>query len=165
MGGFGKSGWSVSGGDARFRRGLYIFIKRATPFPQLATFDAPNARDCCTRRERSNTPLQSLTLLNDPMFFACSKALAMRVLIECDGNDQQRMDRLFRICISRLPSAQERHELLASYRRLVEVLRRDPRSVAELVADNPGGGDPIELGAWTGVCSVVLNLHEFITRD
>ena len=89
----------------------------------------------------------------------------MRVLIECDGNDQQRMDRLFRICISRLPSAQERHELLASYRRLVEVLRRDPRSVAELVADNPGGGDPIELGPWTGVCSEVLNLHEFITRD
>jgi len=99
------------------------------------------------------------------MFFACSKALAMRVLSECDGGDQQRMDHLFRICTARLPSAQERHELLTSHRRLVEVLQRDPRSVAELVADNPGGGDPIELGAWTGVCSVVLNLHEFITRD
>ena len=66
---------------------------------------------------------------------------------------------------TRLPSDLERRELAASHHRLAAVLRRDPRAVAELVPDKIEGLDPVEMGAWTGVCSVVLNLHEFITRD
>ena len=165
MGGFGTSGWKVSAGDGRYRRALYIFIKRATPFPQLATFDAPNARDSCTHRERSNTPLQALTLLNDPLFFEAARALARQVLREIDGGADQRIDHVFRTCTARLPSDLERRELVAGHRRLATVLRRDPKAVAELVPEKIEGLDPVEVGAWTGVCSVVLNLHEFITRD
>ena len=165
MGGFGKSGWKVSERDGRYRRALYIFIKRATPFPQLATFDAPNARDSCTHRERSNTPLQALTLLNDPLFFEASRALAQRAVREIDGGTDKRIDHVFRICTARLPGDLERRELAESHRRLVAVLRRDPGAVAKLVPEKIEGLDPVEVGAWTGVCSVVLNLHEFITRD
>ena len=165
MGGFGKSGWKVSEGTDRYRRALYIFIKRATPFPQLAIFDAPNARDSCTHRERSNTPLQALTLLNDPLFFEASQALAQRVLRKIDGDVHQRMDYVFQICTARLPTVLERRELVASHRQLTAVLRQDPRAVAELVPGEVEGLDPVEMGAWTGVCSVMLNLHEFITRD
>jgi hypothetical protein len=165
MGGFGKSGWNASTGENRYRRALYTFIKRATPFPQLATFDAPNARDSCTRRERSNTPLQALTLLNDPLFFEASQALAERTLRESDGGDEQRIDYSFRMSTARMPSASERDELLTSYRRLYEILQQDPQAAALVMPLKIEGVDGIEAGAWTGICSVLLNLHEFITRD
>ena len=152
MGGFGNSGWKAARGEGRYRRALYTFIKRATPFPQLVTFDAPNARHSCTRRERSNTPLQALTLLNDPLFFGAAEALAKRILREPNGNLKERLNRLFQLCMARQPTARERIALSNSYRELHGILQKDTNKDAEL-------------GAWTGVCSVLLNLHEFITRD
>ena len=116
-------------------------------------------------RDSSNTPLQALTLLNDPLFFEASRALAQRAVREIDGGTDKRIDHVFRICTARLPGDLERRELADSHRRLVAVLRRDPGAVAKLVPEQIEGLDPVEVGAWTGVCSVVLNLHEFITRD
>ena len=94
-----------------------------------------------------------------------SRALAQRVVREIDGGTDKRIDHVFRICTARLPGDLERRELAESHRRLVAVLRRDPGAVAKLVPEKIEGLDPVEVGAWTGVCSVVLNLHEFITRD
>ena len=70
--------WTESAGVEKNRRGLYIFFQRTVPYPMLMTFDAPDSNATCTRRERSNTPLQALTLLNDPVFFECAQALGAR---------------------------------------------------------------------------------------
>ena len=165
MGGFGNSGWQTSQGADRYRRALYTFIKRSTPFPQLVTFDAPNTREACTRRERSNTPLQALTLLNDPLFWEASQALAKRSLRETNGDVEQRIEYGFRLCTARPPNAVERGELLNCYRQLEEILRQNPEAATGIMprrGEEPGA---IDAAAWTGVCSVMLNLHEFITRD
>lgn len=95
-----KRGWSVSKGEDRYRRGLYTFVYRATPPPSLVVFDAPDGQSTCTRRIRSNTPLQALTLLNDASFFEF--ATALQKIIESDG-----LEAAFRRCTARLPSADE----------------------------------------------------------
>ena len=95
-----KRSWKVSAGDDRYRRGLYTFVYRATPPPSLNVFDAPDGISTCTRRSRSNTPLQALTLLNDSSFFEFATAL-QRVI------DEQGLETAFRRCTSRLPSEDE----------------------------------------------------------
>ncbi|MEY4273044.1 MAG: hypothetical protein RL250_1910, partial [Verrucomicrobiota bacterium] len=95
-----KREWKVSKGEDRYRRGLYTFTYRITPPPALSVFDAPDGLATCTRRNRSNTPLQALTLLNDPAFVECADALAAR--IERDG-----LAAAFRRCTSRAATAAE----------------------------------------------------------
>jgi len=100
-----KKNWMVSEGPDRYRRGIYTFVYRASPPPSLAVFDAPDGQSSCTRRLRSNTPLQALTLLNDPAFFEF--ATAMKKIVETEG-----IDAAFRRCTSRKPTDEER-EILA----------------------------------------------------
>jgi cytochrome c553 len=152
-----KREWKVSEGADRYRRGLYTFIFRATPPPSLAVFDAPDAFSACTRRLRSNTPLQALTLLNDEQFFDLARALAKRILREAPGTDAGRLDFAFRLCTARPPGASEKKtlkELLAQ-----ELARREP------IAGAPDGVDAGVFGAWTSVARVLLNLDETITRE
>ena len=146
MEGFGNHSWKPSPGPEKYRRGLYTFIIRTTPFAQSITFDAPNPNEICTRRIRSNTPLQALTLLNDPVFFEMAEGLAKRVCREA-SDDKARIDWAFRLCVSRHPTAAESS-------RLQELL--DSQRNTETASDHK---------AWTIVCSVLLNLHEFIMRD
>src|ERR1043165_3348851 len=87
-----KRDWKPSTGAERYRRGLYTHFWRATPHPALSVFDAPDAFSTCTRRIRSNTPLQALTLLNDQQFYEMAQALAARVLREAKGSDAERVD-------------------------------------------------------------------------
>ena len=177
MGGFGDSGWQAADGEDRYRRALYTFIKRSTPFPELVTFDAPNTRESCTRRERSNTPLQALTLLNAPFFQEASQQLAMRTLLRTAGESlalpgeprpaglSRRIDLGFRICLGRYPNSQEKQLLLACYQRLREVVARTPQTAQQVMPDRLPNVDRRDAAAWVGVCSVLLNLHEFITRN
>ena len=95
-----KREWKTSQGDQRFRRGVYTFKFRATPPPSLNVFDAPDGFNSCTRRVRSNTPLQALTLMNDPAYVEFAKALDE--IIQDDG-----IETAFRGCTSRLPTAEE----------------------------------------------------------
>jgi mono/diheme cytochrome c family protein len=151
--------WNPDTGPDRYRRGLYTFFWRATPHPLLMVFDAPDATRSCTRRVRSNTPLQALTLLNDEAFFEFAGALANRALSEGPPDDAGRLNFAFRQCLSRSPSPTELRrlgDLLASVR-------------AERVEGMPNGeaafaGAP-ERAAWTAVARVLLNLDEFITRE
>ena len=92
--------WRVSEGEDRYRRGIYTFLYRATPPPSLSVFDAPDGYSSCTRRTRSNTPLQSLTLMNDAAFFEFAQALAKRI-------DAEGLESAFRRCTSRFPDAEE----------------------------------------------------------
>jgi len=152
--GYGNT-WEASSGGDRYRRGLYTFIQRTSPFAMHVTFDAPNPSHICTRRERSNTPLQALTLLNDPVFHEAAAALAARVTREAGSDDTARLVHAFQLCLAREPQPRE----LAI---LSETLQRDRESLtAPLAAGSSAGDDP----SWVLTCSVLLNLHEFITRN
>ena len=149
-----KRAWIASTGPARFRRALYTHHWRATPHPAVAVFDAPDGFSACTRRLRSNTPLQALTLLNDLQFFEFAEALAARVQREGGATDPARLEYAFRLCVSRSPTAAERSRLLALLREL-----QDP---SRATATDPAA-TPFE--AWTTLARVLLNLDETITRS
>jgi hypothetical protein len=170
--------WQVSEGSDRVRRGLYTYIQRLSPFAQNVTFDAPALSRACTRRERSNTPLQALTLLNDPAFFEAARNLAAGVLLDRDpvqsplanggrvkSGIAERIDELYWRCLSRPPTVDETARLAAYYGQQLEILVRDPQAASEIFPLDVAGTDRVEAAAWTLVASVVLNLHEFITRD
>jgi len=143
---FGSNSWKVSDGADRYRRGLYTFILRTSPFAQAITFDAPTPVDVCTRRDRSNTPLQALTLLNDPVFGEMAASLASRIQQEGGATDQGRLRFAWKLCFGRNNSE-------AEIARLQQYLK-DQRDANQ-----------DDLTAWTNLVSVLLNLHEFITRD
>ena len=143
--------WNASTGDDRYRRGLYTHYWRATPHPAVAVFDAADSFSACTRRLRSNTPLQALTLLNDQQFFEFAGALAKRILGAGGDDDPARLDYAFRLCVSRPPSAKERTRLLAL--------------LADLRTPNAKDAAASEPEVWTTVARVLLNLDETITRE
>ncbi len=137
--------WTTSKDSERYRRGLYTFCLRATPHPLFTLFDAPDGTRACTRRLRSNTPLQALTLLNDEAFVECARSLAV-LLVETVKSDDDRLDVLFERCLARRPSPRERDRL----RSLLTQQRATSKD---------------ESLAWLTVARVVLNLDEFITRE
>src|SRR4029077_19814855 len=103
----GSAKWVESTGPDRYRRGLYTWFQRTSPYPMLMTFDAPDSNVCVVRRERSNTPLQALTLLNDTAFVEGAPARARRVLPEAPWEDVERLRYAFRLCVAREPTAAE----------------------------------------------------------
>jgi mono/diheme cytochrome c family protein len=156
--------WKASTGPDRYRRGMYTYFWRSAPHPSLTVFDAPDATTACTRRNRSNVPLQALTLLNDQGYVELAQGLATRVLQEGPPDDSERLRCAFRLCLSRAPSAREQQrlaELLA--RQLAEVSAEEARQMVP--ADLRKGIDAREFVAWTTVARVLLNLDEFITRE
>ena len=149
--------WPVSVGSERYRRGMYIFFKRTVPYPMLMTFDAPDSTVSCSRRERSNTPLQALTLLNDPVFYECAETLG-RQMIELHPNDvSAAVNDLFQRCLGRRPVDQELSYLTATHQ---DVLRlKDAEHLKLKSVEDPN------IAAMIAVARVVMNLDEFITRD
>jgi len=151
--------WKESTGEDRFRRGMYTYFWRSAPHPQLVTFDAPDASTSCTRRNRSNTPLQALTLLNDEGFYEYAQGLAARIDREVAGDDTAKLRHAFRVCLSREPSPREEARLQAFLSRQQSDLQARP---AEAKAVSPAAPDR---AAWVMVARVLLNLDEFITRE
>ena len=163
---FGRNDWKPSPAPDCYRRGLYTFIIRTAPFAQSATFDAPNPNQICTRRIRSNTPLQALVLLNDPVFYEMAQSLAVRVLRPQRWSVNERVDDAFQLCLARRPSLAERERLLTYLDLQYKLLAADAPSVKKILgAWGDEKLDPTGQAAWTNLCSVLLNLHEFITRD
>jgi hypothetical protein len=144
--------WEVSEGADLYRRGMYILFRRATPYPMLLTFDAPDSTSACTRRERSNSPLQALTLLNDPVFFECAQALGRSLAGEPDRSIDERIVDGVRRCLSRESQPEEIERL----RKLFDAQRA--------AAEARGVESPDE-AAWIIVARVLMNLDEFITRE
>jgi hypothetical protein len=160
----GKAKWPESTGKDRYRRGLYIQYQRMSPYPQLANFDMPGGYRPVCRRDRSNTALQSLNLLNDPVFFDAAQALAVRILTESAGSFRQRLDYAFRLVLARRPDAAESDSLETSFEKQKEILRKDSASSASIFPADIGV-DRTEAAAWVGLSSVLMNLDEFITRE
>jgi hypothetical protein len=166
MEGFGNHSWTASAPPDCYRRGLYTFIIRTTPFAQAITFDLPNPNQICTRRVRSNTPLQALTLLNDPVFFEMAQALADRVLRESSGSDDDRIKHAFRLCLGRQATDAERQRLAVFLKSQREQFASSENAAAALLDRKFVAHVSLaEKAAWTILSSVLLNLHEFITRD
>jgi mono/diheme cytochrome c family protein len=157
--------WKESTGPERYRRGLYIHFQRTTPYPQLTNFDAPDSNVACTRRTRSNTPLQALNLLNDPVFLEAAQALAERTLKEGHGGTGEKLEYAFETCLSRKPTPAERERLSRYFDQQIGILKSDARAAFELLPVVPEGVDRTEAAAWVGISRVLLNLDEFITRE
>ena len=161
-----KKAWPEAKGEDRFRRCMYTYFWRSSPYPFLPTFDAPDATTTCTRRSRSNTPLQALTLANDRAFFEMAQGLALRVLSDGPAYDEGRLRLAFRSCLSRNPSGEELSalvEFLGDQRRRFAQQEASAKSVAP--SNRPKGISITEAAAWTAVGRVLMNLDEFITRE
>jgi hypothetical protein len=165
----GSVKWPESAGPDRYRRGLYIHFQRTTPYPMLMNFDEPDSNTTCTRRGRSNTPLQALNLMNDPVFFEAAQALATRVLEEMPGGITQRLDYAFKLVVARPPTEGERQRMTDYFEQQKQLLAKDMAKDAKASVNmqpfHPQGVDPLDAAAWVGVSRVLLNLDEFITRE
>jgi mono/diheme cytochrome c family protein len=161
-----KKPWATSTGPDRYRRGMYTYLWRSSPYPALTVFDFPDANVACTRRNRSNTPLQSLTLANDLQFLELAQALAQRVLAEGQPDDSSRLRLLWRLALAREPGGvelQRLSDLLAQQR---EGFAGHDSEAAQLAGQGAENAPPDgERAAWTALARVVLNLDEFITRE
>jgi mono/diheme cytochrome c family protein len=173
---YGPKTWTTATGPDRYRRALYTFRFRSVPYPALQTFDAPIGEVACARRVRSNTPLQALTTLNEPLFLEVARALALRMVMDGGTTDGERIAYAIRRCLSREPAAKE----IDTLQKFVDVQKKrfnsegaDPWLV--LADDDAGkkklsdrlsaGEKPADLAAWTALARVVLNLDETITKE
>ncbi|MCA9177103.1 MAG: PSD1 domain-containing protein [Planctomycetales bacterium] len=156
---YGNAKWPESRGESKYRRSLYTFSKRTAPFAAYAVFDGPTGENCLPRRNRSNTPLQALTLLNDPMFLEAAQSLA-RDLAATAAEPAEKLNRLFRRVLTRPPQAAEAEALLEYYRSQLARLNAGELKPAEIIA----GSDSPEAAAWTLTARVLLNLDETISK-
>jgi hypothetical protein len=158
---YGPKVWDEEKGEARYRRAVYTFRYRSVPYPVLQAFDAPNGDFSCVRRPRSNTPLQALTALNEPLFLECAREFAARALQEGGPDDAARLDWAFRRCTARRPSPREREILLGFLAKQKERFEGAQESLRAFA----GADAAPERGAWTALARVLLNLDETITRE
>jgi hypothetical protein len=169
---YGPKVWEKQGGKELFRRAMYTFSYRSVPYPALQTFDAPNGDFSCVRRPRSNTPLQALTTLNEPIFLECARALALRTLQEGGASDSDRLSFAFRRCLTRPPNEVEAKALLSLLARNTEHYAKPSAKPWDLAASDskkppklPDGTTPAQAAAWTALARVLLNLDETITKE
>ncbi len=161
----GSVKWHESTGADRYRRGIYILFQRTVPYPMLVNFDEPSSNLSCTRRERTDTPLQALNLLNDPVFFEAAQGLAFRVMHEASGGFGDRLNFAYRVTVGREPSAREAERLGKYYDDTLKELQDNQKTVAELFPNRLEGVPQAQAAAWVELSRVLLNLDEFITRE
>ena len=163
--------YEVSPGEQQYRRGIYVVLKRGSPYPSFMTFDATERMTCVTRRSRSNTPLQSLVLLNDPVYTEAAFAFGKRMLSESpEDTDTSRIDYGFCIAVSRQPTAREVNLLQKLLNSERQALVANPKKVEAIIKEHsaidiPGSMDVNELAAWYVIAATLLNLDETITKN
>ena len=158
--------WEESEGADRYRRGLYIFFQRTVAYPMLMTFDCPDSNVATLSRNRSNTPLQSLTLLNDPVFVEAAQALAGRLLTEGPEAERDRAKYAFRLCMGRNPEAVELDALVALLQEQEAIFTDLSEEAKTLVGSYlPAGVSAESAAAYTVLARAIMNLDEFLTRE
>ncbi len=165
---FGRSNdWTVSTGEDAHRRSLYTEVRRNSPYASFTTFDAGNREVCMIRRSRTNTPLQAFVTLNDPVFIETNQAMARRIVREAKSTPE-RLNLMFKLCLSRPPTATELTTLTQLHAESVAMYRADAAAATKMATEPLGpveaGTDVVELAAWTAVANVVMNLDEFLMR-
>jgi len=167
---YGPFEWDEAKGEDRYRRALYTFRRRSTPYPALTVFDVPVGEASCVKRTRTNTPLQALTALNETVFVECARGLAKRAILEGGKTDTERLTYAFRLCVSRTPAADELEvlaKLLAKNRKRFEEGEANPSEIAtgEKDSPKPEGFTHADWAALTLVARVLLNLDETLTKE
>ena len=165
---FGSSlDWKTSEGEDRYRRGLYVEWRRTNPYASMATFDAPNREVCALKRPRSNTPLQALVTLNDPVYVEAAQALGRR-MAQHEGSTQDKVLFGFRLCLARPPRDRELRTLVDFYKAAWASYTKQPEAARQmagaLASDASGSNEPVASAAWTAVGNVLLNLDEMLMR-
>jgi len=154
--------WTMSKGEDRYRRGLYTFMRRTAPFPSMSVFDAPSRETCTVRRLRTDTPLQALTTLNDPVFVEAAGALAKRVIDEAGPAPENRAALAFRLCTGRKPKPNELTAIVQNYESQREGFERHPERAAKVAG---AGAKDADMAAWIMVSNAILNLDETVTKE
>ncbi len=157
----------VSPGAEQYRRGLYVVLKRGSPYPSFMNFDASARMACVVRRSHSNTPLQALTLLNDPVYVGTTQAFAKRIVTEAPSTDlDSRLQHAFRLALARSAQPHELAVLKTLWETQFESAKADAKATNELSTGValPKNLPPAEFAAWYAVGSAILNLDECITK-
>jgi hypothetical protein len=166
--GYGMGAYPTSKGADQYRRGLYAYLRRSVPYPTFASFDTPSREYCSAYRQRTNTPLQALLLLNDPVFVEAARVFGERIMKEGGKGIEERIDFGFRLCTARPPSKRQRALLVDLFKKQLQVFSSKKDDAVKLVAHGqaPHAGelDTSELAAWTAVANVLLSLDQTITR-
>ena len=165
----GSTDWSDSTGEDRYRRGIYTEWRRSMPYPSMATFDAPSREVCTVRRSQTNTPLQALVTLNDPVYVEAAQALARRALKETSSDKLSPVvERMFRLALVRPPKPVEIKPLTDLYEQAYRSFLSDASAAKSLATEprgpSPENSDVVSLAAWTAVANVVLNLDEIFQK-
>jgi hypothetical protein len=160
--------YEQSHGVDLYRRGLYVFWKRAAHYPSFQTFDAPSRETCTVGRPRTSTPLQSLVVMNDPAYVEAARAFGARILREGGSTLNAQLTYAFRRALARRPEAQELQVLEKTFRQQHDVFAQDRKSAESFLgvgeSPRPERLDPVDLAAMTAVANVLLNLNETITK-
>ncbi len=164
----GGTDWKTSDGEDKFRRGLYTSWRRSSPYPSMATFGAPNREVCTVRRGTTNTPLQALVTLNDPVYIEAAQALARRMVGEGGATTGEQLEYGFRLCLSRKPNSTEAARLLALFEEARSTYAADSE-LAKQMATNPigpvpPGADVVDLATLTVIGNIILNLDEMLMK-
>ena len=159
--------WATSAGEDMHRRALYTEWRRTAPYPSMVTFDAPNREICTLRRNRTNTPLQALVTMNDPVYIEAAQALARR-MIASGATPQEKVRAGFRLTLTRTPSEKETQRLIALHDAVLATYRQDEKKALEMATNPigavPNGADVADLAAWTTVANTLLNLDETVMK-
>ncbi|MCH8043684.1 MAG: PSD1 domain-containing protein [Planctomycetes bacterium] len=159
--------YATSTGADRYRRGIYVIWRRSAPYPAFVNFDAPDRASCVVKRSQTNTPLQALTLLNDPAYMEMAVGLARRIATDKrDLSDRERVEYGYRLCVARRPNDKEAEHLLNVYQRELARFKTNAAAAKKLVGKEPLPKDisAEQLAAWVYVANILLNLDETITK-
>lgn len=164
----GTRTWEQNKGAENYRRGLYVYWRRSIPYASFVTFDAPSRETCTVRRPRTNTPLQALVMMNDPVYVEAARNLGLRLMQKGGKAVVDRVRFAFRLCLARNPSDQELSRMVNAYETEMKHFlehRADANQLVHVGASPPPTNvDPVELAAWTIIGQVLLNLDETITK-
>jgi hypothetical protein len=156
-------------GDALYRRSIYTFMKRTSPPPSMATFDAPNRESCTVRRERTNTPLQALTMMNDVQYVEAARCFAERVVEQSQPETEQRLNYAMQVATGRSLTEDEQRLLKGLYEKHLSTFKDDQDAAKALIqtGESPliSEAPPEELASLTMICNLILNLDEVLTLN
>jgi mono/diheme cytochrome c family protein len=162
---YSKVKWETSADEDRYRRSLYTFIRRTSPYPSLVTFDAPSREFCTVRRVRTNTPLQALTTLNDPVFVEAARKLAGRMMAEAGTEPRERISLGYRLCTARRPPEADLDSLLVFFEKEAERFAREPEGAKALLEGDATLPEPAVRAALTMVGNVLLSTDAVLTKE
>jgi hypothetical protein len=164
----GSIDWQPSTGEDKFRRGVYTTWRRSNPYPSMSTFDAPNRDTCVVRRARTNTPLQALVTMNDPVYVEAAQALARRAIEKGGKTTAEKAAFAFKACLVRAPSEAEVTRLVKLYDEAKAKFAKDATKATQFATNPlgplPKGVDAADAAAWTVVANVIMNLDEVLMK-